>query len=240
MRDYRWLGLRHERPEVVRVHIGEANHNHKHGDHQFDDGEHIVDLGRYLRARNQQRGEHGHDEERPPVQAEARDLNGLRNIDTGCGKHRRQINAPVLGQHRSGRDHLQQQVPANDPGQTLAQREVGIGVGAARDRHGGSKLRIAHDGQRAGGGSQHKREDYGWPGKAARRACTHRKNTCAHSYGQPQNHQIKNTQRALELAARLVRIGQRLFNGFGFQPLHAYPRALTRWFGSNMHPRVST
>jgi hypothetical protein len=52
-------------------------------------------------------------------------------------------------------------------------------------------------------------------------------------HGHAENHQVERAQAALKLTARLVRIGQRLFNGFGFQPLHAYPQALGRfWRGA--------
>src|SRR3546814_2357025 len=57
--------------------------------------------------------------------------------------------APVLGDHRRGREQLQDQVPADDPGQELAERGVGVRVGAAGYRDRGCELGVAHDHQRS-------------------------------------------------------------------------------------------
>ena len=45
---------------------------------------------------------------------------------------------------------LENQIPADDPGNELAERGVGVGVGAAGDRHGGRHLGVAQPGEGAG------------------------------------------------------------------------------------------
>src|SRR5215208_5379252 len=49
---------------------------------------------------------------------------------------------------------LEDQVPADDPGDELAERRVGVGIGGTGDRHGGGKFGIAQRGQHAGQSGQ--------------------------------------------------------------------------------------
>ena len=53
---------------------------------------------------------------------------------------------------------FEDQVPADDPGDELAHRRIGIGVGAARDRDGGGHLGVAEPGEGAGDAGEDERE----------------------------------------------------------------------------------
>jgi len=57
-----------------------------------------------------------------------------------------------------GNGILEHQVPADDPGEELAKRGVGIRVCAAGDRNGGSELGVAERGKRTADAREHERE----------------------------------------------------------------------------------
>ena len=59
---------------------------------------------------------------------------------------------------------FEDQVPADDPGEDLAQGRVGVGVGAARDRNHGGQFRVAQRREAAGDGHQQEGERDGGTG----------------------------------------------------------------------------
>ena len=61
-----------------------------------------------------------------------------------------EVDAPVLRDHAPRREHLEDQVPADDPREELAHGRVREGVGAAGNGHGRGELGVAHDRERAG------------------------------------------------------------------------------------------
>ncbi len=93
-------------------------------------------------------------------------------IGEGCGYELcREIDAEILckaddiagpaDRHRNGADRIfQDKVPSDDPGHDLAERGVGIGVGAAADRHGRRHFRIAQACEGAGHRAEQERQRY--------------------------------------------------------------------------------
>ena len=60
---------------------------------------------------------------------------------------------------RRGADHVfEDQVPADQPGDELAHRGIGVGVGRAGDRHGRGHLGVAEAGEGAGDAAEDERE----------------------------------------------------------------------------------
>ena len=66
-----------------------------------------------------------------------------RQVDVRIGQQTHDVRRPAH-RHGGGRNRvLEQQVPADEPGERLAERGVGIAVRAARHRQEGCELRIA-------------------------------------------------------------------------------------------------
>ncbi len=60
-----------------------------------------------------------------------------------------EVTAPTDGHRGAGHHVFQNQIPADEPGDELAERRVAVGVGAAGDRHHGGEFRIAQPGEHA-------------------------------------------------------------------------------------------
>ena len=86
-----------------------------------------------------------------------------RQLDAESGQERREVAAPG-DRHRDVADRVfEDQIPADDPGDQLAERRIRIGVGAARLRNHRRQLRVAEAGQRADGAEQQERETSAGP-----------------------------------------------------------------------------
>ena len=140
----------HEGGEVGGVE-GRQGDGHK-GDqgHDLDDHEDGVQRRTLAGAQQQQAGHHGDDEDgrqidQPALDVRSRRKNG-RQLNAHPGEEADGIARPA---DRHGRDHqriLEDQAPADDPGDQLAQHGVGIGIGTARRRHHGRELGIGQGG----------------------------------------------------------------------------------------------
>ena len=69
------------------------------------------------------------------------------NQAVGSPKQFGQVAGPAAGHHRRAERELQQQVPADDPGDDLAHGRVRVGVGAAGGRHAGGQFGVAEGGE---------------------------------------------------------------------------------------------
>ena len=74
-------------------------------------------------------------------------------------QERVEVIGPAGGDDAGADGVLEDQVPADDPGDKLAQGRVSVGVGAAGHRHHAGQLRIAERREAAADGGQQKRED---------------------------------------------------------------------------------
>ena len=70
-----------------------------------------------------------------------------------------QVAAPAHGDRRDRHAVLEDQVPADDPRDELAERRVGVGVGRARDRDRRGQLGVAQRAEDAGDAGQREAED---------------------------------------------------------------------------------
>ncbi|MBG9885543.1 hypothetical protein ABE10_02860, partial [Bacillus toyonensis] len=126
------LGGRDERGEVRRVHEEEADDDHEQHDPDLDDREHRVHPARQARAEREQQREDRHDDHGSPVEGQGADRDGHRDVQVEERDRVAEVHAPVLRDHGRGHEHLEDEVPADDPGEELAQRRVGERVGGAR------------------------------------------------------------------------------------------------------------
>src|SRR5581483_778003 len=74
------------------------------------------------------------------------------------------ITGPSGGHSGSAEGILQNQVPANDPGENFSQRRVAIGIGRASDRDQRRKFSVAKSRKRASYSSQNEGQHNGWAG----------------------------------------------------------------------------
>ena len=82
-----------------------------------------------------------------------------RQCDADAAQQRREVVAPRDRDGDVADRVLENQVPADDPRHQLAERRVGVGVGAAGLRNHRRQLRVAERRQRAGAAEQDERED---------------------------------------------------------------------------------
>ena len=91
---------------------------------------------------------------------------------------------------------LQNQVPADDEGDELAERQIGIGVGRAGNRRHGGELGVAQAGKTAADGGQQER--YGQGRAGGQRALTgEHEDTSADDRADAEHRQIEGAHRGL-------------------------------------------
>ena len=90
-----------------------------------------------------------------------------RELDAEAGQQRGEIAAPGDRDGDVADRVLEDQIPADDPGDQLAERRVGVGVGAAGLRNHRRQLGVAEAGERAHHAEQQEREDQRRPGAVA-------------------------------------------------------------------------
>ena len=205
-----------------------AHEQRQHGQLQHDHG--VVGPRALLDADHQQPGDNGHDHharhvDRDTVAEQHRQLRqplreGMGHVPIGGGEPVGELDPERAQQGREvarPRDRhgdvadgvLQDQVPTDDPGDQLAERGVGIGVGAARDGDHRGELRVAEARQRADRAEQHEgqhqRRSGAKPGDGAvGRHLAHRRRTDGREDAGPdhradaQHHQVQRGERALQ------------------------------------------
>ena len=152
-------------------------------DRDLDDDDDVVDPGRFVDA-DDQKGRHRHDDEhgrniedgagaapdagrRVIGKRRACELVGDR--DAEVAEEADDVAGPADGDGGRADRVFEDQVPADDPGDELAQRRIGIGVGAAGNRDDGGHLRVAEAGKGAGKAAKHEGECDGRAGVGRRR-----------------------------------------------------------------------
>ncbi len=174
--------------------ISPAQNQEDAHDRQLHDHDGGVEVGRFLDADDQDRGDDQDGKEGDKVE-DAGDVGQSRGVDggrkrrrglplvgvevehvaIGGGELRRQVNVQLLqqahevsrpaGGHGGGAEGVfEHQVPADDPGDQLAQGGIAIGVGGAGDGNDGGELRVAKPGKGAGDAGKDKAESDRWTG----------------------------------------------------------------------------
>ncbi len=197
------LALDEERAEVVRVEGGDAEHEEERQHGELEEDHDGVHAGGLAHADHQHGADGEHEEHRRQVEHAA--------VLTGrVGERLRQlvaedrveqlvqIRAPA-DRHAGDRDAvLEDQVPADDPGRELAERRVGVGVGAARDRDRRGELRERERGEDAGDAREHEGEDDRRAGGRDRLADDH-EDAGADDRAEAERGQVEGADGALEL-----------------------------------------
>ena len=164
--------LRDERHVVLHLDIERANRDHRdhHGD--FDHHNRGIHGRGLLDAADQECGDRGDDEhgwqvddavyrgaigKRGGLEGRKRPLRG--QIDAEIAAERGHVARPAYGNGAGAHGVFQHEIPADDPAHKLAQRGIGVGVGAAGHRDHARQLGIAHAGEGAADGGDHEAED---------------------------------------------------------------------------------
>ena len=108
---------------------------------------------------------------------------------------------------------LQDEIPADDPGDELTHGGVGIGVGAARDRNHGREFRIAESSEGAADSGDDKGEHYRGAGPVGDRGGGPHEESRTDDRADPERDERPGAQRALERAlAGGLSIREKAFN----------------------------
>ena len=130
------------------------------------------------------------------------------------------VGAPALGHHARPEQQFQQQVPADDPGDHLAQAGVGERVRRPGDRDRRGELGVAERGQPAADGRHHEAQHDGRPGHGRRGPPGQREDTGPDDDADAEDREVQRGQILLELILRLIGIGNRLLDTLCAQNSH--------------------
>ena len=103
--------------------------------------------------------------------------------------------------HGDNRCVLQQQIPADEPTDTLAQDDVTVGVCRPGLRDHAGELRVRQRGAGAGDASDQKRQEHPWPGLLVRHRSGEREDTGADDAAYPDRGELPQPQHTLQPTA---------------------------------------
>ena len=174
-----------------------ADNDHHQHDHDLDRDDDIIEERRPARAAHEQRGEQqddhsGGDVKQPMHSAGRRPRRGRigekgggqlgRHMDPEPLHHAIEVAGPSQRRPLRARGIFQNEIPADDPGENLAERHISIGVGAPRDGNERRKLRVAERDKGAGEPRQHEGDHDAGPGVIRRRRAGQHENAGADDF----------------------------------------------------------
>ena len=141
-----------------------------------------------------------------------------REVDPEEAQERAEVAGPGDRDRHVADRVLEDQVPADDPGHELAERRVGVRVGAAGDRDERGELRVAQPRERAHRAQQDEGDDQRGTGAVAHHGAVGRhlargggadgREDARPDHGpDPEHHEIEGAERALEARAAALDLG---------------------------------
>ncbi len=148
------------------------------------------------------------------------------DVDMEVAQKARHIARPADGDRRRAESVFEQQVPADDPGDEFAHGGVGVGIGAARDRHGRGHLGVAKSGKRADKASENEREANRRPRIGRRGMAGQHEDAGADDAADAERNQARERKRAPQIGGvgpelRFVRLGFKFGDRFRDPDAHA-------------------
>ena len=206
--------MRRERRVVARLEVEDAHDHEEREDGELQADHHRVRPRALLDAvgEHDADGEHEHDGGEVDRAAVAgRPGDRVRQVDAEQRAEQvLDVPAPADGDGRDGHPVLEDEVPADDPGDELAQRRVAVRVGASGDRDGGGELRVAQRREDAGHPGEHEGQDDRRTGLADRLADDH-EDPGADDRADAQRGQVEGADGALQAA--VLRLLNQLVRG---------------------------
>ena len=146
-----------------------ADADHQQHNRDLGDDDDRVDGGRFRDTANQQRRQKSQDDDGGDVddavhavgrRLERRMAPFIGNVQPDVLEHLVEVLAPGDGHGRGADGVLENQVPADNPGDELAHRRVRVRVGASRDRNHRRELGVAQARERAPDAGHHERDGH--------------------------------------------------------------------------------
>ncbi len=210
---------------VGRVDEAGARNDDEQHDEDLDRDEHEVDPQGLLDALGDEKGQHGHEHERPEVEVGA-GSHGSGHLDPEPAQQDLHVGGPPLGDDARAQHELEDQVPPDDPGDELTERRVREGVGGSRHRDGRGELRVAHGGEGAHDGREDEGQDDGGPGILLRGPAGDGEDARADHDADAEYNEVEGGQPALQVMVRLVGRGHGRFDRLGAEQAHGDLRTL--------------
>ena len=167
-RDDAAVAERQERIPVRHVDVRRGKHEEEEDRGELDEDEDAIELDALLRAAHEEERQKERDEDSRQVEDAAvlrRDDELMRQHESRRGEKPDDVARPADGDGARRDRVFQDEVPADDEGDELAQGCIGIGVcvGAARRRHDRGKLRVGETCERTGQSREDERQRHGRP-----------------------------------------------------------------------------
>ena len=121
-----------------------------------------------------------------------------RQVDVQLLQQAHEIAGPPGGYGGGAKSIFEDQVPADDPGDQLAQGGIAVGVSGAGDGNNGGELRIAKPGKGAGDAGKDKAESHRRAGMERRRLPSQHEDARADDGADAESYEIDRTERAPE------------------------------------------
>ena len=150
-------------------------------------------------------------------------------MDAEAGEDALEVAAPADRDRHRADGVLENQVPADHPGEDLAERGVGVGVGAAGDRDHRRELGVAQRREAAGEAGRHVGEHDRRPRLVGGRRPGQHEDAGADDRADAQQRQIHGRQRALERLAPVLDVADQLLDRLRLQQIriHSPSRGLS-------------
>ena len=140
--------------------------------------------------------------------------------DPGLLHHVGEVRRPADRDRAGAERQLEDQVPADDPGDQLAEARVGERVRRPGDRHGAGELGVAERGERAGEAGEDERERDRGPGLLAGGLAGEHEDAGADHDADPEDGQLERAELLAQLVLGLLGVGDRLLDGLGAREVH--------------------
>lgn len=165
-RDDAAVAERQERIPIRRVDVRCSEHEEEEDRSELDEDEDAVELDALLRAAHEEERQKERDEDGGQVEDAAFFGRGdklMRQHESRRGEESDDVARPADGDGARRHRVFEDEIPANDKGDELAQGRIGVGVGAARGGHDGSELRVGKTRKRTRESREDERQRHGRP-----------------------------------------------------------------------------
>ena len=140
--------------------------------------------------------------------------------DADLVEERLEVRRPALRHHGRAQHHLEQQVPADDPGDQLAEGGVGERVRRPGHRHRGGELRVAERRQPAADGREHEGQGDTRSRVGLGDAAGQGEDARADDHADAEDGQVQGGQPPLELELRVLGVLEGLLDALGAEYVH--------------------